>query len=95
MDDVRAAISELLAHKMILTEKELIEGILPSELLFDEETEEYIIPKQLEKLSQFLESFSVSKLNKILKFVNIKVKNVILDNFLEMNEVHMALNPFF
>lgn len=95
MQDVKKAIDELLAHKMIVTDKDLVESIMPTELQFDEEKEEYLIPKRFEQLAQFLESFTASKLNKILKFVNTKVKNVVLDNFLEMNEVHMALNPFY
>lgn len=38
----------------------------------------------MERFYQFLESFSQKKLQAILKIFNVKVKNVILDNFVDV-----------
>lgn len=37
----------------------------------------------------------MQKLNLILKHVSGKIKNLILDNFLEINEVNLSINPFY
>jgi hypothetical protein len=49
----------------------------------------------LEKFFTFLESFSVKKLQAISKLFNVKVKNVMLDNFIDVQETSVNVNPLY
>lgn len=95
------AITELFNSNFInLDEQLLVDGtisVIENDTKRDAETNELNFNENgfLEKLYQFFESFSQSKLAIILKVFNMKVKNLVLDNYIDVVEVNSSMNPIY
>ena len=91
------AVSELRQYGMISTDQQLlITEMLDSIQMgvsLDKETNE--LKMNMEALYQFLDSFTVVKLQKLLKVVSAKIKNLMLDNFVDVQETSPNINPFY
>ena len=70
-----------------------MQSLIETQISLDAETNEVCI--NLDSLYQFFDSLTLTKLQKILKVVNTKIKNVILDNFIDVQETNGNINPFY
>ena len=76
------ALQELLKNEMIITDQSIFQDI--QKHIYIQDSEIKIGGNVLENFYQFLDGFSVKKLSSILKIFNTKIKNVILDNFVDV-----------
>ena len=70
-----------------------MQSLIETQISLDTETNEVYI--NFDPLYQFFDSFTLVKLQKIRKVVSRKIRNVNLDNFIDVQETNAKFNPFY
>ena len=71
---------------VVKEEKVIVDKLVPEFIMLDDESGEYVISKSLTELVEFLESLTISRLKKVLNYLSQRMKNLVLDSFIDTEE---------
>ena len=94
---MQEAVQQLIQCGMAQSDQSIVDDILLAieKYTYIQDKEIFIGGHVLENFYQFLDGFTSKKLASILKIFNTKIKNVMLENFVEVQETSPNINPFF